>query len=302
MSQLKNYEYVIEVAKKGGISQAADSLGISQPNLSKHIKRIEGELGVELFDRSTVPLKLTRAGECYVSAGISFIDLSRQLSKQLEELKLDKGSVINLGISPSRAPYLIPSVVELFRDRCPSAKVVVKERTTHELSSLLHEGELDLVISILDEESALFERIDLFDEDVLIAVPSNLKAENKTSLELLKSSTLIQVGKGLNLSKTMCEITEMLDIPSPEIECQSIELALALVKRGIGITLVPSYVEKYSTVEQRHNLRFFPLPVESMPAFKEIAKRKVCLFYRKEQFLTNAEKSLISCIKEITKK
>ena len=300
MSQLKNYEYVIEVAKKGGISQAADSLGISQPNLSKHIKRIESELGVELFDRSTVPLKLTRAGECYVSAGISFIDISRQLSKQIEELKLDKGSIINLGISPSRATYLIPSVFELFRDRCPSARIVVKERTTHELSELLHEGELDLVISILDEESAQFEKVDLFDEDVLIAVPSSFDTDNKTALEILQASTLIQVGKGLTLSKTLYEITEKLDIPSPEIECQSIELALALVKRGIGITLVPSYVEKYGTDEQRHNLRFLTLPIENIPAFKEISKRNVCLFYRKEQFLTNSEKILISCIKEIT--
>ena len=277
-------------------------MGISQPNLSKHIKKIESELGIELFDRSTVPLKLTRAGECYVSAGITFLDLDRQLQKQLEEIKLNKGTTINLGISPSRAPYLIPVVIELFRKKCPSAKVVVKERTTHELSALLKEGDLDLVISLLDEESAQFERVDLFDEDVLIAAPSNIDTNDKTALELLRTSTLIQVGKGLNLFKIMHEITDELSIPSPEIECQSIESALALVKRGIGITLVPSYVQKYSTEEQKNNLIFFPLPTENIPSFKEISTRKVCLFYRKEQFLTSVEKTFIFSVKEIAQK
>ena len=301
MSNLKNYEYVIEIAKRGGISQAAEALGISQPTLSKYIKKLEGELGVELFDRSTVPLRLTNAGERFVAAGVRVIDMEHQLQKQLEEIKLNKSSTVNIGISPSRAPYLIPSVIELFRKELPSARVVVKERTTSELSSLLREGELDLVISLLDNESAGFEKVDLFDEDVLVALPYSMNIDGMGLLEILRSSTLIQVGKGLNLYHTMHEITDALDIPSPEIECQSIESALALVKRGIGITLVPSYVEKYGNTEQNQALRFLPL-TNLLPGYEDINKRQVCLFYRKEQFLTETEKKFISCVLEITQK
>jgi DNA-binding transcriptional LysR family regulator len=297
MSHLKDYEYVIEISKKGGISQAADSLGMSQPTLSKYIKKLEGELGVELFDRSTVPLRLTEAGERFVAAGLRVIDMERQLQKQLEDIKLNKSSTVNVGISPSRAPYLIPAIIELFRRRLPSARVVIKERTTSELSSLLREGELDLVISLLDAESMNFERIDLFCEDVLIAMPASQDTDGASALDILKSSTLIQVGKGLNLYRTMHEITDALDIPSPQIECQSIESALALVKRGIGITLVPSYVAKYGTREQNQALRFLPL---TDLGSGDINKRQVCLFYRKEQFLTETEKEFISCVCEIT--
>ena len=297
MSHLKDYEYVIEISKKGGISQAAESLGMSQPTLSKYIKKLEGELGVELFDRSTVPLRLTEAGERFVAAGLRVIDMERQLQKQLEDIKLNKSSTVNVGISPSRAPYLIPSIIELFRKRLPSARVVIKERTTSELSSLLREGELDLVISLLDAESMNFERIDLFCEDVLIAMPASQDTDGASALDILKSSTLIQVGKGLNLYRTMHEITDALDIPSPQIECQSIESALALVKRGIGITLVPSYVAKYGTREQNQALRFLPL---TNLGSEDINKRQVCLFYRKEQFLTETEKEFISCVCKIT--
>ena len=98
----------------------------------------------------------------------------------------------------------------------------------------------------------------------------------------------------------MGELTEALNIRSPEIECQSIESALALVKRGIGATIVPSYVAKYGSDEQNKSIRFLPLPREATEENVGNRKRKVCLFFRKEQFLSNAEKELISCIKEIT--
>ncbi len=288
------------IAQKGSISQVADMLNMSQPTLSKYIKKLESDLGIELFDRTTVPLKLTAAGECFVSYGKKLIDTERQLQKQLEEIKRSKSSTVSLGISPSRAPYLIPSVIELYRKQNASSRITVKERTTAELSELLRQGELDLVISLLDSESEEFERIELFEEDILLAAPVSICKENADSLHILRTAPLIQVGKGLNLWRTMGELTDALNIKSPEIECQSIESALALVKRGIGATIVPSYVAKYGSDEQNSSIRFLPLPIEASEEAVGNRKRKVCLFFRKEQFLSNAEKELISCIKEIT--
>ena len=301
MSHLKQYEYVILIAQVGSISQVADMLNMSQPTLSKYIKKLEGDLGLELFDRTTIPLKLTAAGECFVSFGKKLIDTEHQLQKQLEEIKQNKSVTVSLGISPSRAPYLIPSVIELYRNSSNNARIAVKERTTAELSELLKQGELDLVISLLEEKTAEFERIELFEEDILLAVPLSMCGDNEDSLQIMRSSPLIQVGKGLNLCKTMGELTDALQIRSPEIECQSIESALALVKRGIGVTIVPSYVAKYGSEEQNKKIRFLPLPAEASDGANESYKRKVCLFFRKEQFLSNAEKDLISCIKEVTK-
>ena len=60
MSYLKKYEYLIAVKDNGGISGAAEKLGISQPTFSKYVKKIESELGIELIDRSTLPVRLTR--------------------------------------------------------------------------------------------------------------------------------------------------------------------------------------------------------------------------------------------------
>ena len=291
MSYLKKYEYVIAVCDHGGISQAAESLGISQPTFSKYLKKIEAELGVELFDRSTLPIRLTRAGECFVKAGKEFIDMERQLKKELDEIKTGVNSVVRIGISPSRSPYMMPEIISAFKRKGIGAKIIIEEKTTHELSKRLREGELDLIISLLDDETSGFERIELFDESILLAVSKeNARA---TVDETLLSSTLISVGRGQAMWQILNSISQELNIAEPEIECQSIESALALVAKGIGAMLVPSYIARGKS----DSIKFLPLPNG-----KGDIQRKVCLFYRKEQFLTRTEHELIECIINIEKK
>lgn len=290
MSYLKKYEYVMAVKECGGISQAAEKLGISQPTFSKYVKKIESELGMELFDRSTLPIKLTEAGECFVDAGKKLLDVDRQLQKQLEEIKTREGSVIRVGISPSRSQYTMPAIIELYRKRNTSAKVIIEERTTAELCKRLSEGDLDLVISILDESTDCFERIELFDESILLAVPRGACNGTEKAEALLRKSPLISVGKGQVMWQTFNDILDEMNLQSPEIECQSIESALSLVKRGLGVTIVPSYIAR----ESDERIKFYPIEC----SIKAKTTRKICIFYRKVQFLTLSERDFIECTVE----
>lgn len=289
MSYLKKYEYVIALAESKSISQAAERLGISQPTFSKYLKKIEVELGVELFDRSTVPLRLTRAGENFVLAGKKFIDLDRQLSKQIEEYKSEEGAQIRVGISPSRSTYMMPDILRRYLELRPGARVHIEERTTKELNKHLTEGELDIVISLLDSETEGFERIELFDERLLLAVPVSVDCDSVE--QILASSTLISVGKGQFMWHAIESVMENLGVRSPQIECQSIVSALALVKKGVGVMIAPSYCADKSD----ESVKFLPLEIN-----KSI-KRRVCVFYRREQFLTQSERDFINCIIKSTK-
>ena len=76
-----------------------------------------------------------------------------------------------------------------------------------------------------------------------------------------------------------------------------IESALSLVRRGIGATILPSYVYQYGSGEQNKIIRFLPLPTEQYPQWEKAYRRQVCLFYRKEQFLTEAERQFIACVR-----
>lgn len=298
MTSLKSYEYVIAIAKHGGISQAAEALHMAQPALSRYLKKIETDLGVELFDRSTLPISLTQAGSRYIETGMRIISLERELEKQVQEIRRDKESVVRVGISPTRSPYMMPSIVSSYRHINPASRVVIQEKQSDELIRLLEHGELDLMISWLDEKTEMFSFVELFEEEILLAVPAMERYESASALDLLLTMPLISIGKGLAMWHVIREIAETIGVHMPEIECQSIETALAFVRHGVGATVVPSYIEKYGLREQNRNIRFLPLPVEKYPQWATVYKRRICLFYRKDQFLSQTERDFIDCVKK----
>lgn len=292
---------MITIANTGSISRAADELRIAQPTLSKYIQKLEKNIGIELFDRSTIPIRLTTAGELYVTAGKKMIDDDRQLQKQLQEVKYNQNLELKVGISPSRAPYLMPSLLSQYQATENSGKVIIQEVTVAELKERLITGDLDLIISLADEGTASFESVDLFDETILLAVPRVLD-NHSTPEEMLLTLPHISIGRGQYMWNVMETVLHALGGKEPAIECQSIESAMALVRQGIGAMLVPSYIRDYGSDKQNKNVHFYQLLLDQYPFLKSTTKRKVSLFYRREQFLTQAEKSFIKCAKEVASK
>lgn len=295
MRNLRQYEVIIEITRWGSISKAADALHIAQPTLSKLLHKVEAELGLELFDRTTIPIKLTPAGEKYIAAGRKIIDADHQLQKELDEIRNKKSSVVKIGISPSRAPYILPDIIKEFKSVYPGGKVIVKERTTTQLNAELLRGDLDLIISLLSDGTRDFAQEDLFIETILLAVPKSMAELD--SVAILRSQPIISIGKGQRMWKMMNSVLDNVGGLEPTIECQSIESALALVKKGIGSMIVPSYIAEYSHPGQNDGVFFKELPNEVRSHLGAELERKVCIFYRKEQFLANAEKTFIEACK-----
>ena len=298
MRNLRQFEIAIEIEKYGSISKAADALHIAQPTLSKLLQKTERELGLELFDRTTVPIKLTPAGEKYIAAGRKIIDADHQLQKELDEIRTNRSGVVKIGISPSRAPYIMPDIIQKFKSINPEGKVIIKERTTSQLNAELLRGDLDLIISLLSDGTRGFAQEDLFNESILLAVPQPMVELD--ALDILCSQPIINIGKGQRMWKVMNSILDYAGGAEPVIECQSIESALALVKKGFGAMIVPSYIVEYGNDNQNEVVFFKELPNEVGKQIGSELERKVCIFYRKEQFLTSAEKDFIEACKIAT--
>ena len=75
------FDYMMAILSCGNFSKAAKQLGISQPALSTHIKKIEEQLGITIFDRTVKPLKLTEEGEIY----LNYVRRKSQLEQQFQE-------------------------------------------------------------------------------------------------------------------------------------------------------------------------------------------------------------------------
>ena len=286
MDSCKPYQYILQIVQDGSISIAAESLHISQPALSKYVQKIEKEFGAPIFDRSTTPISLTDAGKCYIDASRKILDVNKQLQKQLDEIKNEKNECLRVGISPSRAPYLLPHILRLFSSR-NKAKVVIFEATTTELNTMLSSGELDLIISIKEPNVPdHFCEVRMFDEDILLAIPQG--AGTISFDEALAAYPLISSGNGQPMWTVLSSLVDTLRLPSPKYECQNMVTAIKLVNDGLGITLVPSYMRDYGSAHEK--IQYLQIPEH----YGDL-KRKVCIFYRKEQYLSKSEKDFICC-------
>ena len=137
-------ECFFEVARCRNFSRAAERLFMSQPTLTKAISKLEGELGVRLFDRSTHHCQLTEEGSMFFR---KTEDLFFQLNSCIEDTRLsgrNRYRTISIGISPGEPP--IPSFLDLLRTRNQTStthRFVMLEHTYIDLIEMLENRELD---------------------------------------------------------------------------------------------------------------------------------------------------------------
>lgn len=280
MNYLKQYEYIAAVAEFRSITIAAERLGIAQSALSRYIKNLEDKLGVQLLDRSIDPIALTPAGIYFLEIGRKMLALDQGMMLHIKDMQMTDYTTIRVGIGSSRAPYILPVILELFRKHDTQTNIVVFELTTDEIKQRLLKSEIDIAISVYDTDSSHIESIKLFDERILLC--ENSKKPNNCP---------IFPGEGQLLRKVMNNVVAHNNSYSSNyIEVQNTETAVALVKAGLGFTVVPSYFEEFSFGDG--------LAYSELPNSFSKKERSISLMYRKDKTLKKEELFFLECAKE----
>lgn len=169
--RLEDLDYFLAVARAGHVGRAADSMGISQPALTKGIRRLEEELKLQLFHRTPKGMALTVPGQAFYRRSLQ---ARQELDEALREAgDLHRGSVglVRVGVTPLLAEsFFNPACVELLAQR-PAARISVMVNLNDALVSALRQGDLDLSICALHEsaEPAEFDRMPLFADNLYVA-------------------------------------------------------------------------------------------------------------------------------------
>ncbi len=166
------YGYIYEVYKTRSFSKAAENLFISQSSLSATIRKIEKRIGVEIFDRSTIPIGLTEDGIEYIDAVEKIMDIEHHFTSRVQQLdELITGHLVVGGNGIYLGHVLLPVISEFSR-LYPGVQVRLVEGTSQDLEKQLADSLLDLMVDnrVLPRED--YQAIRLIDEDVLLAVPS----------------------------------------------------------------------------------------------------------------------------------
>lgn len=167
--RLRHLRGFLETARMGSVAAAAESLGVSQPAVSKTLRELEEILGAALFDRAERKLKLNASGRAFQKfAGGALAELARGQRAVRKATTL--GARLSIGVLPTAASELAPRAALRFRAAHPSCGLHVFTGPNWLLSAQLREGRLDLVVGRMSPPEAMvgltFEQ--LYAEDVVL--------------------------------------------------------------------------------------------------------------------------------------
>jgi DNA-binding transcriptional LysR family regulator len=247
--ELRQLRYFLAVAEERSFSRAAVRLHVSQPPLSLHVKTLEDELAVRLFDRTNRGVSLTPAGQV-------FYDEIRAVLRRLDQAKTKaqhagRGEVGTLTVGfVSIAGYgILPPALKRFRERFPKVDVQLHELTTDAQIREMRAGRLDLGIGLgpVDEADLTFETVSR--ESLLLAAPVGhrlLPRSGPVRLKALSNEQFIipprDVAPGLyDLIISLCRASGF--APKITQHARQMQTVVGLVASGMGLALVPASVQ-----------------------------------------------------------
>ncbi len=168
--------YFKELSKELNMTKTAERVYISQQTLSNHIKRMEEELGVELFTRKP-SLSLTLAGELMLDFAKSTLEGYDQLHEAIPDIGAQRRGTLRFGGSAARLNACMPHILSEFNERYPNVEVRVTDAISANLEPMVNDGQLDLAIVLSDVENAALRAEALIQEQLYLCVPDELLRE-----------------------------------------------------------------------------------------------------------------------------
>ena len=147
--KLQQFRYIWEVAHHNlNVSATAQSLYTSQPGISKQIRLLEVELGVEVFERSGKHLtRITPAGEQIVAVAGEILQKVENVKRVAEDYSDERQGSLSIATTHTQARYALPEVIRSFREEYPDVVLHIQQGTPHQIAELAANGEVDFAIA-----------------------------------------------------------------------------------------------------------------------------------------------------------
>ena len=246
--ELRQFTYVDMVATCGSFTKAAAKLFISQPALSNYIGKIEEDLGVQLFDRSSTSLTLTYAGEQYLKHARVILGQMDEMDKKIRDITQNMKGKLRLGFPSERIIYMLPLLLAPFKGKYPGIDVEVITGPGNKLIEGLPAGETDFVFlpTWMSQKDIVQEKL-CQEELVLVAAkgylsPECLLDQEKRVADWTKVAKrpFITLKKGHALRSSVDVLFCNTDAkPDIFFESHSNMLSYRLAAQGLGVTVIP---------------------------------------------------------------
>ena len=263
--ELRDLKAFMAVVEHGSFTKAANESFVSQPSLSKSIKKLEDTLHVELLNRSTRTVELTDAGDIVYKQGQKIMRSVHDLHILLDDLLHIKTGSIKLGIPPLIGTLFFPKIAREFHQQYPEVHLELVERGAKMVGTLVENGEVDMGIVVLPTDERKF-LVQPFVEDqffVFINELHPLAQQQHIQLQDLRNETFIIFAEEFALHDYVIKSCKGVGFtPYVGYKSSQWDLIVELVSSNLGVTLLPYSIAAKQT---NANVKIIPLYNFDMP-------------------------------------
>jgi DNA-binding transcriptional LysR family regulator len=290
--QLRN---VLAIFEQGSIGKAAEALAISQPALTKSLRRLEEELQVKLFDRTSRGMTPTFYGECLLSHAQAINSGIQHLRSNLESLKTGLSGIVEVGAPPIVAPKVFgKAIAQLIKER-PNVLVRVVTELSPALVELVQNGRLDFAVTFTADEVVPrgCNRRFLFNDRLVVAARAGhpiIKARQVSARDVAKYSWILPQHDNLHRQRLQLAFeAEGLPLPHAAMECNSVQLIKSVIQTTDCIALVSRM-----SIDAAGG----PHPIKTVELNSEYMVRQIGLIWRDGTALSTAAKHLMQIVEK----
>ena len=240
---LTEFRYVVALARERHFGRAADKCNVSQPTLSVAVKKLEDELGVILFERSSGDVRCTPIGAQVVAQAERALAEAARVAEIAAAGKDPLAGPLRLGVIYTIGPWLLPALVPRVKALAPQMPLYIAEGYTENLLERLKSCELDVLVLALPVEEPGLVAQPVYDEAFRTLVPAaHPWAKLKTLRpEQLLDEPLLMLGRGNCFREQVLDLCTRAGEGGPQVlEGSSLETIRLMVASGVGITVMPA--------------------------------------------------------------
>lgn len=286
--ELKQLQYFMAICEELHFTRAAEKMGVSAPNISQQIRRLEEELGVLLFDRVGKTIVLTDAGAILREHGAAVFRHLQQAGDAIADLKQMQGGSLSIGVLPGDADLMFNAMLLNFHQTYPTISLSLLETT--KVTEQVLDRSIDVGVTIgpvIDERLTTFP---LFHEEFSLAVSMNdpLATENFIPLNRLQGLKMVMFPGDHQCRKLIDRfcMDNGFTLQS-HLVTTTLSSLLQMVQSGVGACVLPRLL-----LENLHNP-----DIKVVHLRNPTPSQDICLIYRSDRYVGYAMRTFIKTLR-----
>ena len=291
---MKQLQYLVALREHGHFGRAAEACYVTQSTLSAGLRELETLLGVTLVERTRRVVRFTALGERIADKAVRVLREAEELADMARAEGQPLHGELRMGVIPTIAPFLLPSMLPKLRAQWPDLKLYLREETSQAACEALHRGQLDCVLLALPYSCGDIDAALLFDDRLFVAFPQGeAPVGAAVSVDAIDENRLLLLEDGHCLKDHALSACNRPDLRAhAAMMGTSLHTLVQMVDNGLGLTFVPSMAIEAGILDGTR--------VDARPLRSEQGFRRIALIWRRSSPREHEFQLLAATLRRIT--